>query len=143
MTNHFELSSNSRIIFHYWVFNICGLSFACENGIFQDFFKNYSRTSDQNSITKAAEFSKFLELSSYSCFHFLGGSRFHKRCFKCISCSKKLDSNNVKVSGNKLYCKVCLDKVAPAESPKIYSDTSVIAATDEKGCPRQVSKPYL
>jgi len=65
-----------------------------------------------------------------------GGSRFHKRCFKCISCSKKLDSNNVKVSGNKLYCKVCLDKVAPAESPKIYSDTSVIAATDEKGCPR-------
>ena len=49
----------------------------------------------------------------------------------------------MKVSGNKLYCKVCLDKVAPAESPKIYSDTSVIAATDEKGCPRQVSKPYL
>jgi len=65
-----------------------------------------------------------------------GGSRFHKRCFKCITCSKKLDSNNVKVSGNKLYCKVCLDKVAPAESPKIYSDTSVITATDEKGCPR-------
>ena len=71
-------------------------------------------------------------------FPFLGGSRFHKRCFKCISCSKKLDSNNVRVSGNKLYCKVCLDKVAPPETPKIYSDTSVIAPTDEKGCPRQV-----
>ncbi len=67
---------------------------------------------------------------------FLGGRRFHKRCFKCVNCSKKLDSNNVRVHGSKLYCKVCLDKIAPAESPKIYSDTSKIAPTDEKGCPR-------
>jgi hypothetical protein len=71
-----------------------------------------------------------------------GGRRFHKRCFKCINCSKKLDSNNVKVHGAKLYCKVCLDKVAPAESPKIYSDTSKIAPTDEKGCPRCTGAVY-
>ena len=69
-------------------------------------------------------------------FIFLGERRFHKRCFKCIGCSKKLDSTNVRVHGVKLYCKVCLNKIAPSESPKIYSDTSIIAPTDEKGCPR-------
>ena len=69
-------------------------------------------------------------------FFLTGGRRFHKRCFKCIFCSKKLDSNNVRVSGSKLYCKVCLDKIAPPEAPKIYADTTKLAPSDEKGCPR-------
>jgi len=65
-----------------------------------------------------------------------GGYRWHKRCFKCSGCSKRLSSNNVRVHAAKLYCKVCVDKIDPAEAPKIYTDTSKIAATDEKGCPR-------
>lgn len=65
-----------------------------------------------------------------------GGRRFHKKCFKCINCSRKLDSNSVRVHGAKLYCKACQEKVSPAESPKIYADTSKIMPTDEKGCPK-------
>jgi len=67
-----------------------------------------------------------------------GGRRFHKRCFKCFnaSCSKKLDSNSVRVHGSQLYCKVCVDKLDPAETPKIYTDVSKISAGDDKGCPR-------
>ena len=68
----------------------------------------------------------------------IGGRRFHKKCFKCFnaSCSKKLDSNNVRVHGSQLYCKVCVDKLDPSESPKIYTDVAKISPGDDKGCPR-------
>jgi hypothetical protein len=62
--------------------------------------------------------------------------RFHKKCFKCTHCNRKLDSNTVTIFKGKLYCKGCQIKVDPNDSPKIYSDTSSIAPKDEKGCPR-------
>ena len=93
------------------------------------YLRNFSRFAEQKNFKSAEQF-------QISNFLLSGGRRFHKRCFKCISCSKKLDSNNVRVSGSKLYCKVCLDKIAPPEAPKIYTDTSKLAPSDEKGCPR-------
>ena len=64
------------------------------------------------------------------------GRRFHKKCFKCTTCSRKLDSTSVRVHAGQLYCKVCQKKASPDESPKIYADTTVIMPKDDKGCPR-------
>jgi len=65
-----------------------------------------------------------------------GGRRFHKRCFKCNTCSKKLDSTTARCHGEGLYCKACHLKLGPHESPKIHADTSIIKPADGKGCPR-------
>jgi len=65
-----------------------------------------------------------------------GGRRFHKRCFKCTSCSKKLDSTTARTHGESLYCKACHLKIGPNESPKIYADTTAIKPQDGKGCVR-------
>lgn len=67
-----------------------------------------------------------------------GGKRFHKRCFKCNSCTKKLDSFTVRTHDGSLYCKACHLKLGPHESPKIYADTTVIkpGEGEGKGCPR-------
>ena len=66
-----------------------------------------------------------------------GNRRFHKRCFKCITCDMKLDSMRVRVHDGKLYCKNCQKKTNPDETPKIYPDTTQIKPDEEgKGCPR-------
>jgi len=65
-----------------------------------------------------------------------GGQKFHKRCLKCSSCTRKLDSNSVAIMDNKLFCIICMKKNRSQESPKIYPDTKAIAPSDEKGCPR-------
>ena len=61
-----------------------------------------------------------------------GGRRYHKRCFKCSSCSKKLEPTTVLVNKGALYCKGCHGKVEPKESPKIFTDTSAIKPADGK-----------
>ena len=61
-----------------------------------------------------------------------GGRRFHKRCFKCNTCSKKLDSTTARCHGEGLYCKQCHLKLGPHESPKIHADTSIIKPADGK-----------
>jgi len=71
-----------------------------------------------------------------------GGRKFHRRCLKCSACATKLNSQNIRVhcvAGEvKLFCKGrgCQAKVDPSEAPKMYLDTSKIAPTEEKGCPR-------
>ena len=61
-----------------------------------------------------------------------------------------MNSQNIRVhcvAGEvKLFCKGrgCQAKVDPSEAPKMYLDTSKIAPTEEKGCPRWVKNPeYL
>jgi len=67
----------------------------------------------------------------------LDGKRFHKKCFKCISCNRKLDSTSVRCHQGQLYCRLCHRKVNPEESPKIYPNITAIAPKEEKdGCPR-------
>uniref|UniRef100_A0A0K2UFF9 LIM zinc-binding domain-containing protein n=1 Tax=Lepeophtheirus salmonis TaxID=72036 RepID=A0A0K2UFF9_LEPSM len=65
-----------------------------------------------------------------------GGKRFHKKCFKCKTCDRKLDSTSVRCHEGFIYCRPCHLKVLPNESPKIYLDTSLIQPEDGKGCPR-------
>jgi len=65
-----------------------------------------------------------------------GGKRWHKRCFKCNTCSKKLDAVTARCHGDGLYCKACHLKLGPHESPKIHADPSIIKPADGKGCPR-------
>lgn len=36
-----------------------------------------------------------------------GGNKWHKICFKCNLCNKRLDSVNVNAHENALYCKQC------------------------------------
>jgi len=69
---------------------------------------------------------------------FADGVRFHRRCFKCQTCDKKLDSTTAGVHAGAPYCKGCHKKVTPNEAPKVYADTAIIAPKnpDEKGCPR-------
>ena len=62
----------------------------------------------------------------------LGGKRFHKKCFKCTNCSKKLDSFTVRTHDGALYCRQCHLNLGPQESPKIYADTAVIKPEDGK-----------
>ena len=74
------------------------------------------------------------KIKSLCCYS--GGQKFHKRCLKCESCSRKLDSNSVAIVDQKLFCILCMKKNRTQESPKIYPDTKAIAPSDEKGCPR-------
>ncbi len=74
----------------------------------------------------------------------LDGKRFHKKCFKCVTCNRKLDSTTVRVHKGQLYDRGCHKKITPDETPKIYADTSAIPAKeDEKGCPRCVCHTLL
>ena len=61
-----------------------------------------------------------------------GGKRWHKRCFKCSTCSKKLDAVTARCHGDGLYCKACHLKLGPHESPKIHADPSIIKPADGK-----------
>ena len=36
-----------------------------------------------------------------------GGQKWHKVCFKCNLCNKRLDSTNVNAHDNALWCKQC------------------------------------
>mgnify|MGYP002714351115 CR=1 FL=1 len=36
-----------------------------------------------------------------------GGNKWHKVCFKCNLCGKRLDSTNVNAHDNALWCKQC------------------------------------
>ncbi|KNC49706.1 cysteine and glycine-rich protein 2 [Thecamonas trahens ATCC 50062] len=36
-----------------------------------------------------------------------GGSSYHKACFKCTECSKRVDSVTMAVQNDVLYCKTC------------------------------------
>ena len=68
-----------------------------------------------------------------------GGRRYHKRCFKCSSCTKKLQPTSVLCHKDGLYCQACIGKVEPKESPKIFTDTSVIKPQDGKVRSREQS----
>jgi len=68
-----------------------------------------------------------------------GGVKYHKKCMKCASCNRKLDSRSFCIDKKEIYCTVCLKKnrLSGQETPKIHPDTTVIATKDdEKGCPR-------
>ena len=67
---------------------------------------------------------------------FSGGQKYHKKCLKCESCKRKLDSNSVAIMDQKLFCIVCMKKNRSQEAPKIHPDIKAIAPADEKGCPR-------
>ena len=73
-----------------------------------------------------------------------GGKRFHKRCFKCTTCSKKLDPTSVLVNKSDLYCRGCHSKLGPKDSPKIYTDTSILKPADGKVANiRQIRSIYV
>lgn len=66
-----------------------------------------------------------------------GGVKYHKKCLKCNTCQRKLDSRSFCIDEKEIYCTVCLKKNRAHTAPKLYSDTSVIQPQDEvKGCPR-------
>ena len=69
----------------------------------------------------------------------IGGVKYHKKCMKCASCNRKLDSRSFCIDKKEIYCTVCLKKnrLAGQDTPKIHPDTTVIATAEgEKGCPR-------
>ena len=66
----------------------------------------------------------------------IGGVRYHKKCMKCATCNRKLDSRSFCIDKKEIYCTVCLKKNRLQTSPKIYSDTTIISPNEEKGCPR-------
>ena len=70
----------------------------------------------------------------------IGGVKYHKKCMKCATCNRKLDSRSFCIDKKEIFCTVCLKKNRLQESPKIYSDTTAIAPGEEKGCPRQVNR---
>ena len=73
------------------------------------------------------------------CNLFIGGVRYHKKCVKCATCGRKLDSRSMALDKNEIYCTVCLKKnrIAGQDTPKIHPDVTCIATKDEeKGCPR-------
>jgi len=68
-----------------------------------------------------------------------GGVRYHKKCVKCATCGRKLDSRSLAIDKGETYCTVCLKKnrIAGQDTPKIHPDVTCIATKDEeKGCPR-------
>jgi len=68
-----------------------------------------------------------------------GGIRYHKKCVKCATCGRKLDSRSLAIDKGETYCTVCLKKnrIAGQDTPKIHPDVTCIATRDdEKGCPR-------
>ena len=73
----------------------------------------------------------------------IGGVKYHKKCMKCATCNRKLDSRSFCIDKKEIFCTVCLKKNRLQESPKIYSDTTAIAPGEEKGCPRQVKQNFL
>ncbi|XP_073245866.1 cysteine and glycine-rich protein 1-like [Porites lutea] len=38
------------------------------------------------------------------------GSKWHKKCFSCKDCKKKLDSTNCSDNNGEIYCKTCHGK---------------------------------
>ncbi|VDD78420.1 unnamed protein product [Mesocestoides corti] len=36
--------------------------------------------------------------------------KFHKRCFRCKTCGKSLDSTNIATKDDEIYCKTCYGK---------------------------------
>lgn len=38
------------------------------------------------------------------------GSKWHKKCFSCKDCRKKLDSTNCSDNNGEIYCKTCHGK---------------------------------
>ena len=71
--------------------------------------------------------------------NFIGGVRYHKKCVKCATCGRKLDSRSLAIDKGETYCTVCLKKnrIAGQDTPKIHPDVTCIATRDdEKGCPR-------
>ena len=72
--------------------------------------------------------------------HYAKCGVYHKACFKCDSCSKRLDSFSskyVETQGNELQCLKCFEeKYGSNPAPNVYAETSKIVSIDGKGCPR-------
>ena len=62
---------------------------------------------------------------------------FHKQCFACYGCNKKMDSTLVyhyEAPDGGVYCKRChIEKFGDGPKPLTYSNTSKITATQGKG----------
>ena len=62
-----------------------------------------------------------------------GGFKWHKGCFKCSSCNKRLDSTTCNENGGSLYCKVTnIDNMLGNNHSGIISRL----ATDASSVPR-------
>ena len=65
---------------------------------------------------------------------------YHKNCFSCHQCKKKLDSTLVyafEAPDTHIYCKKCFtDKFGEGRSPLLWTDTTTILPMDGQGCPR-------
>ena len=65
---------------------------------------------------------------------------YHKQCFACHECKRKLDSTLVyafEAPDNNIHCKKCFqDNFGEGTTPLIWADTTSIQCLDGKGCPR-------
>ena len=65
---------------------------------------------------------------------------FHKQCFACKKCKKKLDSTLVyafEAPDSQIYCKKCFtENFGEGKKPLLWADTTTILPVDGKGCPR-------
>ena len=67
---------------------------------------------------------------------------YHKICFKCDTCSKRLDSLSSKyvevTESDELFCQKCFDEKYGTNSvvTNVYAETSKIVSVDGTGCPR-------
>lgn len=71
------------------------------------------------------------------------GGVYHKVCFKCDSCSKRLDamtsSKYIETQNDELLCVKCYEEKygdANNTAPNVYPQTSKIISVDGTGCPR-------
>ena len=65
---------------------------------------------------------------------------YHKQCFSCQLCKKKLDSTLVhafEAPDTNIYCGKCfVESFGEGSSPLVWSDTTTILPRDGLGCPR-------
>ena len=67
---------------------------------------------------------------------------YHKMCFKCDTCCKRLDNLSsktqyVETETNELLCQKCFEEKYGANgTPNVYAETAKIVSVDGQGCPR-------
>ena len=64
------------------------------------------------------------------------GESYHKVCFKCCQCNKSLDSNNMAVSEEKLYCAPCHRKIHDIHKIAYESTDSGVSTGGPDDCGR-------